>query len=140
MYSLLLLVQTMVWITLLVRRDYFHFLSESIATEAFEIVTRINKSQFETIVKHGAFADLTVCITDFCKATKFQKISLLAIGMLRGVIPTMLKSPECSILMSPAVDQNSQSQDDAMLRFWFPVLFSFFDIIMNGEDLEVRQM
>jgi len=27
-----------------------------------------------------------------------------------------------------------------MIRFWFPVLFSFYDIIMNGEDLEVRRL
>jgi len=27
-----------------------------------------------------------------------------------------------------------------MIKFWYPVLFSFYDIIMNGEDLEVRRL
>lgn len=30
--------------------------------------------------------------------------------------------------------------DDAMIKFWFPTLFGFYDIIMNGEDLEVRRL
>lgn len=25
------------------------------------------------------------------------------------------------------------------IKYWFPVLFGFYDIIMNGEDLEVRK-
>lgn len=109
---------------------------------AFEIVTRINKEHFQEIVRYGAFADLTVCITDFCKVSKFQKISLLAIAMLRGVIPTMLECPDCGL--NSATNSNGShspvSAEDAMIKFWFPVLFSFYDIIMNGEDLEVRRL
>ena len=101
---------------------------------AFEIVTRLNKDHFNAVVRYGAFADLTVCITDFCKVSKFQKISLLAIAMLRGVIPTMLDSPEC------ALNSPESISDDAMIKFWYPVLFGFYDIIMNGEDLEVRRL
>ncbi len=108
---------------------------ERIVNSSFEIVTRLDKEHFAEIVKYGSFADLTVCITDFCKVNKFQKISLLAIGMLRGVIPMMLSSPECA-LNTP----KSAATDDAMIKFWFPVLFSFYDIIMNGEDLEVRRL
>lgn len=108
---------------------------------SFEIVTRLNEKHFSDIVRHGAFADLTVCITDFCKVSKFQKISLLAIAMLRGVIPAMLRSPECPLSPSYASDNaQNQTKDDAMIKFWFPVLFSFYDIIMNGEDLEVRRL
>jgi len=58
--------------------------------------------------------------------------------MLRGVIPVMLDCSECSFAVDAAV-QNSP-MDDAMIRFWFPVLFGFYDIIMNGEDLEVRRL
>ncbi|PFH46320.1 hypothetical protein AMATHDRAFT_7967 [Amanita thiersii Skay4041] len=109
-------------------------LTERIANSAFEIVTRLNRDNFASIVQHGAFADLTVCITEFSKVSKYQKISLLAIAMLRGVIPVMLESPECFF-------SNSRStMDDAMIRYWFPVLFGFYDIIMNGEDLEVRRL
>ncbi|KAF9569079.1 Sec7-domain-containing protein [Agrocybe pediades] len=113
-------------------------LTERVANAAFEIVTRLNKDHFGSIVQYGAFADLTVCITEFCKVSKYQKISLLAIAMLRGVIPVMLQSPECALnAENPNPDQ---PMDDSMIKFWFPVLFGFYDIIMNGEDLEVRRL
>lgn len=109
--------------------------SERIAHSAFEIVTRVNKDHFTAIVRHGAFADLTVCITEFCKVSKYQKLSLLAIAMLRGTISVMLSCPECGF--GP---EGQPSVDDGMMRFWFPILFGFYDIIMNGEDLEVRRL
>ncbi|KAF8627181.1 hypothetical protein AX15_004499 [Amanita polypyramis BW_CC] len=108
-------------------------LTERIAISAFEIVTRLNRDHFTAIVRYGAFADLTVCITEFCKVSKYQKISLLAIAMLRGVILVILECPECSFT-------SKEMMDDAMIRYWFPVLFGFYDIIMNGEDLEVRRL
>jgi brefeldin A-inhibited guanine nucleotide-exchange protein len=98
----------------------------------------LNKEHFHAIVQYGAFADLTVCITEFCKVSKYQKISLLAIAMLRGVIPVMLEMPECSL--SNDNDAIAQANDDIMIKFWFPVLLGFFDIIMNGEDLEIRRL
>ena len=107
--------------------------TERIANSAFEIVTRLNKEHFSSIVRHGSFADLTVCITDFCKVSKYQKISLLAIAMLRGLIPTMLESPDCNFK-----DSSHSSTDDPMIKYWFPVLFGFYDVIMNGEDLDLR--
>lgn len=113
---------------------------ERIANSAFEIVTRLNKEHFPAIVQYGAFADLTVCVTEFCKVSKYQKISLLAIAMLRGVIPVMLQTPECSFGGHPDNEITVQAVDDVMIKFWFPVLLGFFDIIMNGEDLEVRRL
>lgn len=113
-------------------------LSERIVNSAFEIVTRLDKEHFPAIVRYGSFADLTVCITDFCKVSKYQKISLLSIAMLRGTIPVMLESPECGF-DTPANERNRDA-DDPMIRFWFPVLFGFYDVIMNGEDLEVRRL
>ncbi|KAG9092656.1 guanine nucleotide exchange protein for ADP-robosylation factor [Ceratobasidium sp. 370] len=117
-------------------------LTESVAQHAFEIVSGVNKDHFGSVVRHGAFADLTVCVTDFCKVTKFQKISLLAINMLRGIIPTMLSHPDCALSAhppSPGVN-GSQLPEDPLVKFWFPVLFSFYNIIMEAEDLEVRKM
>ena len=108
---------------------------ERIASSAFEIVTRLNKEHFVSIVRHGSFADLTVCITDFCKVSKYQKISLLAIAMLRDTIPTMLESPDCGFK-----EEHHSPTDDPMIKYWFPVLFGFYDVIMNGEDLEVRRL
>ncbi|KAG9017973.1 guanine nucleotide exchange protein for ADP-robosylation factor [Tulasnella sp. 427] len=122
-------------------------LTERVANMAFEIVTRLNKEHFTEIVRYGSFADLTVCITDFCKVSKYQKISLLAIGMLRGVIPTMLNTPETQLSSSePPTSHSAEAHatvppaDDPMIKFWYPVLLSFYDIIMEGEDLEVRRL
>ena len=98
-------------------------------------MTRLNKEHFTPIVRHGAFADMIVCITEFCKVSKYQKVSLLAIAMLRGVIPVMLACPECALSTEFGPKGN-----DNIMRFWFPVLFGFYDIIMNGEDLEVRRL
>ncbi|KAH9912627.1 Sec7-domain-containing protein [Epithele typhae] len=109
--------------------------TEKIANSAFEIVTRLNKEHFTAIVRHGSFADLTVCITDFCKVSKYQKISLLAIAMLRDTIPTMLECPDCAFK-----EKDHKPADDPMIKYWFPVLFGFYDVIMNGEDLEVRRL
>lgn len=105
---------------------------------AFEIVTRLNKERFPAIVRQGSFADLMVCITDFCKVTKYQKICLLAMAMLRGIIPMMLESQDCSLTASGGPEPNAD--DDPMIKYWFPVLFGFYDVIMNGEDLEIRRL
>ncbi|KAG8720982.1 guanine nucleotide exchange protein for ADP-robosylation factor [Ceratobasidium sp. 395] len=120
-------------------------LTESVAQHAFEIVSGVNRDHFGAVVRNGAFADLTVCITDFCKVTKFQKISLLAINMLRGIIPTMLNHPDCALTPHPPSPRQdtvngSQLPEDPLVKFWFPVLFSFYNIIMEAEDLEVRKM
>ncbi|KAF8529196.1 Sec7-domain-containing protein [Hysterangium stoloniferum] len=114
-------------------------LTEDVVNSAFEIVTRLNRNNFVDIVRYGAFADFTVCITDFSKCSKFQKISLLAIAMLREVIPTMLRTAECTLDV-PEDPKAVNTTDDPMIKFWFPILFSFYDIIMNGEDLEVRRL
>lgn len=121
--------------------------SERVANMAFEVVTRLNKEHFTEIVRYGAFADLTVCITDFCKVSKYQKISLLAIGMLRGVVPTMINTPETQLGSSETPTSHPAEAngavppaDDPMIKFWYPVLLSFYDIIMEGEDLEVRRL
>lgn len=51
----------------------------------------------------------------------------------------MLETPECAL--NVAEDPSAvNTVDDPMIKFWFPVLFSFYDIIMNGEDLEVRRL
>ncbi|KAJ3788433.1 sec7 guanine nucleotide exchange factor [Lentinula aff. detonsa] len=115
-------------------------LTERIPNSAFEIVTKLNRDHFSDIVHNGAFSDLVVCITDFCKVSKYQKISLLAIGMLRGVIPVMLDCAECGWNTDSSSDAISPSMEDGMVKYWYPVLFAFYDIIMNGEDLEVRRL
>ncbi|KAJ4487098.1 hypothetical protein C8J55DRAFT_487268 [Lentinula edodes] len=87
-------------------------LTERIPNSAFEIVTKLNRDHFSDIVRNGAFSDLVVCITDFCK---------------------------CGWSTGPSSETNS-SMDDGMVKYWYPILFAFYDIIMNREDLEVQRL
>ena len=122
---------------------------ESIVNLAFDNVNQVYKTRFGVVISQGAFADLIVCLTEFSKNMKFQKKGLQAMEALKSIIPRMLKTPECPL--SHKSDANSDgsvktteavgkqlsrtSQEEA---FWFPVLFAFHDVLMTGEDLEVR--
>ncbi|PWN38087.1 Sec7-domain-containing protein, partial [Meira miltonrushii] len=116
--------------------------SERVASYAFELVRQLNADHFGEILTAGAFADLTVCLTDFAKASHAQRVALQSVSMLRGVVPKMLAVPECPIDadVEPAPPATTPMIDDPMVRFWFPALFAFYDIIMNGDDLEVRRV
>lgn len=117
---------------------------------AFENVRKIYNNRFSVIVAQGAFADMVICLTEFAKNTRFQKISLQAIETLKGTVPRMLACPECPLSeKATGVDgpdaPNGRPKktvrtvkDDPMVKFWFPVLFAFHDILMTGEDLEAR--
>lgn len=116
---------------------------------AFDHITQIYNKRFGLIISQGAFADLVVCLTEFSKNLKFQKKSLAAIEMLKLTVPRMLKTPECPLSYrvgylvngvgaeKDAVPQpiSRQTQEE---QFWFPVLFAFHDVLMTGDDLEVR--
>lgn len=116
--------------------------TERVASYAFEIVKQLNQDHLGDIIQHGAFADLTVCLTDFAKATHAQRLALQSVSMLRGVVPAMLAASECPLDedTEPGPAASTPMTDDPMVRFWFPALFAFYDIIMNGDDLEVRRV
>jgi len=99
------------------------------------------------VISQGAFADLIVCLTEFSKNQKFQKKSLQAIETLKASVQKMLRTPECPLsIRSGAVKEAPKSENlpkqpsrqTEEEQFWFPVLFAFHDVLMTGEDLEVR--
>lgn len=116
---------------------------------AFEHVTQIYNTRFGVVISQGAFADLIICLTEFSKNIKFQKKSLQAIETLKASITKMLKTPECPLSRKhiPATEAtdvtgsilkhqlNRQTQEE---QFWYPVLIAFQDVLMTGDDLEVR--
>ena len=101
--------------------------------------------RFAVVITQGAFADLIVCLTEFSKNHKFQKKSLHAIETLKMSVPKMLSTPECPLSVKTGVSKDvttttpaqpmRQTQEE---QYWFPVLFAFHDVLMTGEDLEVR--
>ena len=121
---------------------------ESIVNLAFENVTLVYKTRFGVVITQGAFTDLIVCLTEFSKNMKFQKKSLQAMETLKSIIPKMLKTPECPLSqrvnLSPNATENNlkspaqQNKTSVEEGYWFPVLFAFHDVLMTGEDLEVR--
>ena len=120
---------------------------ESIVNLAFDNVTQVYTERFGVVVSQGAFADLVVCLTEFSKNMKFQKKSLQAIETLRSSVPKMLRTPECP-LSQKTDGKKDKPQAEGLPRqpirqtqeeqYWFPVLFAFHDVLMTGDDLEVR--
>lgn len=122
---------------------------ELIVNIAFDFTTQIFNTRFGMVISQGAFPDLILCLTEFSKNLKFQKKSLQAIETLKSTVPKMLKTPECPLsrrhMKSPSNGTNgivlgvkqptSQSEEE---QFWYPVLLSYQDVLMTGEDLEVR--
>ena len=115
--------------------------SERVSAYAFDLVRQLNAQHLGAIIVNGSFADLCICATHFAKANK-QKISLPATELLRGLVASMLNAKECPIEEGgdPGPAASTPMSDDPMVRFWFPVLFAFHDIIMTGDDLEVRRV
>lgn len=126
--------------------------NEAIVNLAYENVNLVYKTRFGVVISQGAFTDLIVCLTEFSKNIKFQKKSLQAMETLKSIIPRMLKTPECPLSRSKGSvskdDHNASTTADALSRkkagtsveegYWFPILFAFHDVLMTGEDLEVR--
>lgn len=119
--------------------------AEGIVNLAFDHVTQIYNTRFGVVISQGAFADLVVCLTEFSKNLKFQKRSLQAIETLKSTIPRMLKTPECPLSRRTGQEgtesANSSKQPIRQTQeeqYWFPVLFAFHDVLMTGDDLEVR--
>ncbi|KAL8675454.1 MAG: hypothetical protein Q9168_000155 [Polycauliona sp. 1 TL-2023] len=123
---------------------------EAIVNLAFDHVTQIYNTRFGVIISQAAFADLVVCLTEFSKNLKFQKKSLAAIEALKSTVPRMLKTPECPLSHRAGSLPNGTGQDNVVPKqitrqtqeeqFWFPVLFAFHDVLMTGDDLEVRSL
>jgi brefeldin A-inhibited guanine nucleotide-exchange protein len=120
---------------------------EGIVNLAFDNVTQVYNERFGVVISQGAFSDLVVCLTEFSKNMKFQKKSLQAIETLKASVPKMLRTPECPLSQQNAPEKDAASKEGGSKQlsrqtseeqYWFPVLFAFHDVLMTGEDLEVR--
>lgn len=110
---------------------------------AFDHVSQIYSTRFGVVIAQGAFADLIVCLTEFSKNLKFQKKSLQAIETLKSTIPKMLRTPECPLSnrngnANPSIVSKQPSRQTQEEQFWYPALIAFQDVLMTGDDLEVR--
>lgn len=122
---------------------------ESIVNIAFDYTNQIYNTRFGVVISQGCFPDLIVCLTEFSKNLKFQKKSLQAIELLKSTVPKMLRTPECPLsrrhvkaseaeesgVIAGVRQPTSQTEEE---QFWYPVLIAYQDVLMTGEDLEVR--
>ncbi|KAF9895039.1 guanine nucleotide exchange protein for ADP-robosylation factor [Aspergillus nanangensis] len=117
---------------------------EGIVNMAFEHVTQIYNTRFGVVITQGAFPDLIVCLTEFSKNMKFQKKSLQAIETLKSTVMKLRKTPECPLSTSDEESDETQdtskppSRQSKEEQYFYPILVAFQDVLMNGDDLEVR--
>ncbi|VEU19845.1 DEKNAAC100264 [Brettanomyces naardenensis] len=100
--------------------------SEQLVSKGYDYVNMICEKHFEEVFKEEGFEPLVICLTEYAKNDKFQKTSLRALHNINGFVQIVSEKTENE------TDEERQSQ------LWFPVLFGFHDVIMEGEDLEVR--
>ena len=119
---------------------------EAIVNIAFDYTTQIYNTRFGVVITQGSFPDLIQCLTQFSKNIKFQKKSLQALELLKSTVPKMLKTPECPLsrrhstqpqngIIAGVRQPSSLTEEE---QFWYPVLLAYQDILMTGDDLEVR--
>ncbi|KAG5518078.1 hypothetical protein PMAC_003264 [Pneumocystis sp. 'macacae'] len=108
---------------------------ENIVNFSFNIVKQLSKENLDIIVSQNSFADLIICLTEFSKNDKYQAISIESMKLLKSIIDKVLEYQESPLIYK---NQEKSLDDDSMIKYWFPVLFGFYDILMTGEDLETR--
>ncbi|CAM9015777.1 unnamed protein product [Wickerhamomyces anomalus] len=70
--------------------------------------------------------------SELAKNTKFQRISLHALQNIKSIV---IKVADVTLDTESAF---VKSRKDVFKELWYPALFSFNDVIMTGDDLEVR--
>lgn len=122
---------------------------EGIVNMAMDHVAQIYSTRFGVVITQGAFPDLVVCLTEFSKNMRFQKKSLQAIETLKSTVTKMLRTPECPLShRGPPSERAPEEVSSNLLKqlnrqspeeqFWYPLLIAFQDVLMTGDDLEVR--
>ncbi|KAK9722111.1 guanine nucleotide exchange protein for ADP-robosylation factor [Basidiobolus ranarum] len=111
--------------------------NEAIVAMAFEIIKSVSKDNFHEIAAHGCLEDFVSCLIEFCKNTRFVKISLHSMEIYKQVTQDLISQHGGTILHSDG-DDSPVLREDPELSFWYPIMLGLYDIIMNCEDLEVR--
>ncbi|BFZ56412.1 guanine nucleotide exchange protein for ADP-robosylation factor [Savitreella phatthalungensis] len=92
---------------------------EPIVNTAFENVRVVTRERMDVVLAQGSFPNFVSCLTVLAKNHRFQRTSLQALDLLRST-------------------QRVLGNSEDLVRFWFPILYGFHDILMSGEDMEVR--
>jgi brefeldin A-inhibited guanine nucleotide-exchange protein len=102
---------------------------ESLVLKTYRMASWISKEYINEVRAQESFSDLVLCFTNLAKNERFQKVSLLSLDILSKL---MKQTAEFSF-------ENGKKPDNTtFVKLWFPILMGFQDIIMHGEELEVR--
>lgn len=102
---------------------------ELLVNRTYRLAEWILKKYLNEVRNQDAFNDLVNCFTELCKNGRFQKINLLSLGILQKINNQIA----IEYLNKPVEERN-----EMLNKIWFPVLFGFHNVIMTGEELEVR--
>lgn len=102
---------------------------EKLVNKSFKMAEWIYRKYLPEVKQQDAFSDLIKCFTELCKNGRFQKINLLSLEILQRLTNQIA----VEYLNKPNVNRN-----EVLIKLWFPILHAFHDVIMSGEELEVR--
>ncbi|QNP98052.1 YALIA101S06e04214g1_1 [Yarrowia lipolytica] len=103
--------------------------SKSLLNTAFDIVKKAREQLLTEVILQDAFVPMTKCLTAIAMNQLSQKTALHAIEQLKAIIVDV---------SNDKTEDNGVPHPQQLPRLWMPVFQSFHDIIMTGEDLEVR--
>ncbi|ORX95819.1 Sec7-domain-containing protein [Basidiobolus meristosporus CBS 931.73] len=107
--------------------------NELIVAMAFEIIKSVAKNNFDDIATHGCLQDFVSCLVQFCQNTRFVKTSLHSMEIFKQITQKLIAQQTAN----DRPDSPVAGRDDGN-SFWFPIMLGLYDIVMNCEDLEVR--
>lgn len=110
----------------------------SIINETFELVKKVHAEHLEQVMSQDSFGSMVSCLSEMSKNQNFQKPSLHALELLKNTIARILPESQSSNNAELTEAEKSTALEEHYVKYWFPILFAFHDVIMNGEDLEVR--
>ncbi|TID29494.1 hypothetical protein CANINC_001889 [Pichia inconspicua] len=117
------------WSTILQILSHIAYIEEDekIVATGLSYVNKIIEKHTKDIEAENAFDDLIDCLAEYAKNDRFQKISLRALAMINVLVEKA----------GNEVDKNI-NDDDYLIKTWLPLLLSFNNIVMEGNELEVR--
>ncbi|KAK6461490.1 hypothetical protein DFJ63DRAFT_325704 [Scheffersomyces coipomensis] len=109
---------------------------ESLVMKSYKMANWINKEYIAEVRAQESFTELVRCFTTLAKNERFQRVSLLSLDVLSRLVNHIAQYSftETDNGGVARIADKSELLD----KLWFPVLEGFVDIIMKGDELEVR--
>ncbi|KAI5949000.1 SEC7 [Candida theae] len=108
---------------------------ETLVMKSYKMAIWINKEYVEEVKRQDSFSDLVICFTTLTKNERYQRVSLLSLDVLSRLIHEIA---QYSLFDKENDNAEHPDRSESLKKLWFPILFGFYDVIMTGEELEVR--